>query len=80
MIRRRSDGVFYSHCTLGDLVTGADMEYRDMDPDGVMNIIYQWSTDIIDPFQVDACGGHGPPGYSAITPVNRHTPREWCFT
>lgn len=54
VIRRRSDGVFYSRSTLGDLVTGADMEYRDMDPDGVMNIIYQWSTDIIDPFQVDA--------------------------
>lgn len=54
VIKRASDGVFYSECILGDIVYGGDMQYTDISPDAVMRVLFDWSTNLIEPEQIDA--------------------------
>ncbi len=54
VIKRRTDGVFLSECTLGELVYGGDMEYTDITPDKVMRVLFDWSVGILEPEQMDA--------------------------
>ncbi len=54
LIKERSDGVFYSHCTLRDIVYGGDMEYTDISPDDILGVLYNWSVDLIEIDEVDA--------------------------
>lgn len=54
VIKRRADGVFFSECTLGELVYGGDMEYIAISPDGVMRVLFDWSVGILEPEQMDA--------------------------
>lgn len=54
VIKRRADGVFFSECTLGELVYGGDMEYTGITPDRVMRILFDWSVSILEPEQMDA--------------------------
>lgn len=54
VIKRRSDGVFYSECSLGELVYGSDMEYSDIYPEAVMDVLFDWSVGVLEPEQMDA--------------------------
>jgi len=54
VIRRLSDGIHYSHCTLRDIVYGGDLEYADMTPDDIKAVLYDWSIDVINFDEVDA--------------------------
>jgi len=54
VIKRRSDGVFFSECTLSELVYGGDLNYADVSPDALMNVLYGWSAGILEPEQMDA--------------------------
>lgn len=54
VIRRLSDGIYYSHCTLRDAVYGEDIEYLDMAPDDILGVLYSWSLDVVNIDEVDA--------------------------
>ncbi|HOP26144.1 MAG TPA: hypothetical protein PLM22_03080 [Candidatus Sabulitectum sp.] len=54
VIKRRTDGVFFSSTTLGTLVYGGDMEYQDITPDDVMRVLLDWSADTLEPEQYQA--------------------------
>ena len=54
VIRRLIDGVHYSHCTLRDVAYGFDLQYADMTPDAIKEVLYDWSTDVINIDEVDA--------------------------
>ncbi|MEA3267179.1 MAG: hypothetical protein U9P42_09605, partial [Candidatus Fermentibacteria bacterium] len=54
VIRRLDDGIYFSHCTLRDVVYGEDIEYLDMTQDAVREVLYSWSIDLINIDEVDA--------------------------
>ncbi|MCK5786308.1 MAG: hypothetical protein KAH54_07095 [Candidatus Sabulitectum sp.] len=54
VIRRLNDGIYFSHCTLRDVVYGGDLEYLEMTPDDILGVLYDWSLDVINVDEVDA--------------------------
>ena len=54
VIRPLGDGIQYSHCTLRDVVYGGDIDYTDMSPDDIRDVLYDWSLDVINFDEVDA--------------------------
>lgn len=54
VIKNGRGGVFYSHCTLRDIVYGEDIEAKDMKSDDILRILYDWSIDVIFFEEVDA--------------------------
>lgn len=54
VIRRLNDGIYFSQCTLKDVVYGENIEYLDMTPDAIQEVLYSWSIDLINIDEVDA--------------------------
>lgn len=54
LIKERSDGIFYSHCTLRDIVYGGDMEYTGINSEDILRVLYGWSVNVIEIDEVDA--------------------------
>ncbi len=54
VIRRLNDGIYFSHCTLKDIVYNENIEYTEMTPDAILDVLYSWSIDLINFDEVDA--------------------------
>lgn len=54
VFKNRNGEVSYSECTLEDIVYGGDIEVKDMRPDAILDILYDWSVEVINFDEVDA--------------------------
>lgn len=54
VIKRSSEGVFYAESTLNHLVCGGSVDYADITPDEISNVLFGWSCGILEPEQYEA--------------------------
>ena len=53
LIKSTEYGFFYSHCSLGDIVYGGDIEALEMSSNGILGILYEWCVGSINFEEVD---------------------------
>lgn len=54
VIKNNPEGIFSAECTLEDLVYGGVMEYAEINHDEVLNLLFSWSVNLLEPEQMDA--------------------------